>query len=60
MVNPKSTAYKESGANLDLLTAEQAADLLAAYPKAMFRPLLTDNKTLVVGFNPDEMSTLAR
>jgi arsenate reductase-like glutaredoxin family protein len=58
LINPKSTALKAVGADLSSLTAEQAAELLSANPKAMYRPLLSDGRRLVIGFKPEEMSSL--
>lgn len=58
MINPKSTVYKESGLNLDNLSAEDAAVFLSANPKAMFRPILADDKKILIGFDSDAMKTL--
>ncbi len=58
LVNPKSRAYRELGIDASGFTESEAAAFLAANPKAMFRPLLTDGKTLVAGFDPVKMESI--
>ena len=58
LVNPKSRAYRELGIDASGFTESEAAEYLAANPKAIHRPLLTDGKTLVVGFDPVKMETI--
>lgn len=43
---------------MQALSEQEAAELLSANPKAMFRPLLTNGTRLVVGFNREEMELL--
>ncbi|MDW7650550.1 MAG: ArsC/Spx/MgsR family protein [Bacillota bacterium] len=58
MINPKSTAFKALKVSAESLSTEKAAEIIAANPKAMFRPLFTDGQHVVVGFKPEEMTTL--
>lgn len=58
LVNPKSRSYREVGVDTSSFTESEAAAYLAANPKAMFRPLLTDGKNLVVGFEPEKMEAI--
>jgi len=54
LLNEKSKTYKEMKINAKNLSERDMAELLSANPKAMFRPLLTDGKRLVIGFNPEQ------
>ncbi|OPZ73744.1 MAG: Regulatory protein MgsR [Firmicutes bacterium ADurb.Bin456] len=58
LLNPKSTNYKKAQINAENLSGDEIAEFLAANPKAMYRPLLTDGKKLVVGFQPDQMEAI--
>lgn len=58
LVNTKSKAFKDSGMDAQQFTNEDAGRLLVEKPKAMHRPLLTDEKNLVVGFKPEEMEEI--
>lgn len=58
LVNPQSTGLKKMGVSRDGLSDQVAADLLMQNPKVMFRPLLTDGDSLVIGFKPEQMEKL--
>ena len=58
MLNPKSTGFKNLGLELNIIGDSEAAALISEHPKIMRRPLLTDGKTLVLGFNEDEYARL--
>jgi arsenate reductase-like glutaredoxin family protein len=58
LVNPKSRTYREVGVDASNFSESEAAAYLAANPKDMYRPLLTDGINLVVGFEPEKMETL--
>jgi len=58
LVNPKSRTYREVGIDASNFTEREAAAYLAANPKAMHRPLLTDGKNLAVGFEPEIMEKI--
>jgi regulatory protein spx len=58
LVNPKSQGLKKLNVNPGSLSDQEAADLLNKNPKVMFRPLLTDGRSLVLGFKPEQMEKL--
>jgi len=58
LLNPGSKGFKELKLDLDSITDQEAAELIKNNPKIMRRPLLTDDKKLVAGFNPEEYSGL--
>lgn len=58
LLNEKSTNYKQAKINAKNMSEQEIAEFLAANPKAMYRPLLTDGKKLVVGFQPEQMETI--
>jgi arsenate reductase-like glutaredoxin family protein len=58
LLNEKSTNYKQAKINARDLSEREVAEFLAANPKAMYRPLLTDGKKLVVGFVPEQMEAI--
>jgi len=58
LLNPGSKGFKELKLDLDSITDPEAAELINKNPKIMRRPLLTDRKKLVAGFNPEEYSSL--
>ncbi len=58
MLNPKSKAFKNTGADLEKITPQEAGKIILENSRTMYRPLFTDGKTLVVGFKPEEMEKL--
>ncbi len=58
LLNERSTNYKRMKINAGDLSEREVAELLAANPKAMYRPLLTNGNKLVVGFMPEQMETI--
>ena len=58
LLNKKSTAYKKCQVEEAALSNEELAEFLADKPRAIKRPLLTDGKTLITGFNVEEMEQL--
>lgn len=55
LLNERSANYKKAKINAKDLSEREVAEFLAANPKAMYRPLLTDGKKLVVGFVPEQI-----
>ncbi len=53
LVNRGSKTFKDLKLDISGFAPQQVAELLQDNPKAMYRPLLTDGKGLVVGFKPD-------
>ena len=58
LLNTGSKTFKELKIDPSGLDPRQMAGLLRENPKAMYRPLLTDGKGLVVGFKPEKMKEL--
>lgn len=58
LLNERSKTYKDMKINAKDLSENEVAELLSANPKAMFRPLLTDGKKLVVGFQLEQMEAV--
>jgi len=58
LLNPKSKAFKNTGADLEKITSQEAGNIIFENSRAMHRPLFTDGKALVVGFKPEEMEKL--
>jgi len=57
-LNPKSKAFKDTGADPEKVTSSEAGRIIAENPRAMQRPLFTDGNSLVRGFEPEEMEKL--
>ena len=53
LLNKKSKTYKDLGKDLEESNELAVANFLAAYPKAMKRPLVTGNNELIIGFKAD-------
>ncbi len=51
LLNPRSAGFKKLNLEIDDLKDNEAASLINEHPRIMRRPLLTDGKTLVVGFD---------
>jgi arsenate reductase-like glutaredoxin family protein len=60
LVNPKSTGFKAMNLDLDEVSDEEAAILINENPKIMIRPLLSDGKSISVGFDPDRFAGVLR
>ncbi len=58
LLNKGSKAFKSLKVDTGEFTSRQVADLLQENPKAIYRPLLTDGKGLVVGFKPEQMEEM--
>ncbi len=60
LLNPRSAGLKSLEVDLRSMDEAQAAKIIKGNPKTMFRPLLTDGKTLIVGFKPKEYEKLIK
>ncbi len=58
LLNPRSKAVRDSGADLQEITPAETAALVLKNPRALYRPLLTDGAKLVRGFRQEEMEAL--
>ncbi|WP_064091513.1 Spx/MgsR family RNA polymerase-binding regulatory protein [Rossellomorea aquimaris] len=55
----RSQTFKQLGKDVNDLPLSEVIDLIIQDPKLLRRPLLTDGKKLVVGYNPDGLQSLA-
>ena len=54
LVNPKSQAYKKLQPDLTTMDEQAVFELVAANPRIMVRPMLSDGKKMVMGFKEDQ------
>ncbi|MGR3765008.1 Spx/MgsR family RNA polymerase-binding regulatory protein [Rossellomorea sp. NS-SX7] len=55
----RSQTFKKLGKDVNDLPLSQVIDLIVQEPKLLRRPLLTDGKKLVVGYNPDGLKSFS-
>lgn len=51
MVNPKSQAFKKIKPDLDAMTEGQVTELITSDPRILRRPIIADEKGLMLGFS---------
>ncbi|MEQ8236985.1 MAG: ArsC/Spx/MgsR family protein, partial [Syntrophomonadaceae bacterium] len=51
MVNPKSQSFKKIMPDLDAMTEEQIMELIKSDPRILRRPIIADEKGLMLGFS---------
>lgn len=56
----RSQSFKELNLDIDDLPLSQVVELIVENPKLLRRPILTDGKQLVVGYQPDHLGTFCR
>lgn len=54
LLNPKSAGFKKLGLDFSAINEEQAACLINEHPRMMRRPLITDGKRLLFGFDAEK------
>ncbi|OLN23353.1 transcriptional regulator [Domibacillus antri] len=54
----RSSTFKSLNIDIDDMPLSHVVDLLINEPKLLRRPILTDGKTLVVGYNPEKLRSL--
>ncbi len=54
----RSQKYKALGVELEDLSLSEVVRLISEEPKLLRRPLLTDGKKLVVGYDPEGLRSL--
>ncbi len=59
LLNPRSAAFKKLGLDLSTTSDEEAARLIFENPRIMRRPLLTDGKELLFGFDAEKYAAFA-
>jgi regulatory protein spx len=55
----RSQTFKKLGKDVNDLPLSKVIDLIVQEPKLLRRPLLTDGKKLVVGYNPDGLKSFS-
>ncbi len=55
----RSQTFKDFGKDVNDLPLSEVIQLIVNEPKLLRRPLLTDGKKLVVGYNPEGLQGLA-
>ncbi|BCB04802.1 Spx/MgsR family RNA polymerase-binding regulatory protein [Bacillus sp. KH172YL63] len=55
----RSQTFKDLGKDVNELPLSEVIKLIIDEPKLLRRPLLTDGKKLVVGYNPEGLQSLA-
>ena len=55
----RSQTFKDLGKDVNDLPLSEVIKLIIEEPKLLRRPLLTDGKKLVVGYNPEGLQSLA-
>ncbi|UAL51022.1 MULTISPECIES: Spx/MgsR family RNA polymerase-binding regulatory protein [Metabacillus] len=56
----RSQTYKDLNLNIDDLPLSDVIKLIIEEPKLLRRPIITDGKKLVVGYNPQSLTKLAK
>ncbi|WP_050180840.1 Spx/MgsR family RNA polymerase-binding regulatory protein [Domibacillus robiginosus] len=56
----RSRTFKSLHVNVDEMPLSAVVDLIIQEPKLLRRPILTDGKALVVGYNPEKLRSLAK
>ncbi|WP_210365919.1 Spx/MgsR family RNA polymerase-binding regulatory protein [Bacillus sp. REN3] len=56
----RGEAYKNLDIDVEDLPLSEVIKLLIDKPKLLRRPILTDGKKLIVGFNPDALKSIAK
>ncbi|MDO3662627.1 transcriptional regulator MgsR [Bacillus sp. C28GYM-DRY-1] len=56
----RSQTFKNLNLNIEEMTVNEVLALLVEKPKLLRRPILVDNKKLVIGYNPGELLKLSK
>ena len=56
----RGETYKKLGLDMEDLPLSEVIKLVIDEPKLLRRPILTDGKKLIVGFNPDALKKIAK
>ncbi|MCM3122389.1 Spx/MgsR family RNA polymerase-binding regulatory protein [Mesobacillus sp. AQ2] len=56
----RGETFKNLKLNVDELSLSEVINLVIEEPKLLRRPILTDGKKLIVGFNPDALKKIAK
>lgn len=56
----RSQSYKDLNVNVDDLPLSKVVELIANNPKLLRRPIITDGKQLIVGYQPEHLKSFNR
>ncbi|MCD7033122.1 Spx/MgsR family RNA polymerase-binding regulatory protein [Metabacillus sp. GX 13764] len=56
----RSQTYKDLNLNIEELNLSELLKLITEEPKLLRRPIITDGKKLIVGYNPQELNKIAK
>jgi len=56
----RSQEYKKLNVDVDSMTLSEVVNLLIEHPRLLRRPILTDGKKLVVGYNESALKNLVK
>ncbi|WP_061859511.1 Spx/MgsR family RNA polymerase-binding regulatory protein [Priestia megaterium] len=56
----RSQEYKKLNVDVDSMTLSEVVNLLIEHPRLLRRPILTDGKKLVVGYNESALKSLVK
>lgn len=56
----RSQTFKNLNLNIEDMTVNEVLELLIEKPKLLRRPILVDNRKLVIGYNPGELLKLSK
>ena len=56
----RSQSFKDLNLDIDELPLSKVVELIVENPKLLKRPILTDGKQLVVGYQPEHLRTFCR
>ncbi|MDZ5471015.1 Spx/MgsR family RNA polymerase-binding regulatory protein (plasmid) [Bacillus sp. 31A1R] len=56
----RSQTFKNLGKDIDELSLSEVIKMIIDDPKLLRRPIVTDGKQLVVGYNPDALKSIAK
>ncbi|MBO3792924.1 Spx/MgsR family RNA polymerase-binding regulatory protein [Bacillus subtilis] len=56
----RSQTFKNLNLNIEEMTVNEVLELLIEKPKLLRRPILVDNKKLLIGYNPGELLKLSK
>lgn len=57
IISTRSKIILENNIDLDKLSLKQLVDFILKNPSIMKRPIIVDDKRLVVGYNPDDIAS---
>ena len=56
IISTRSKIIKESGVDVESMTVKELLKFIQANPSILKRPIIVDDRRMVVGYNPDDIS----